>query len=601
MKSSEETMCGLFASITKKDIKHDQILHALSRRGPDAHGEYSTRFQNIEGEYQLNLFHKRLSIIDPKPESNQPFHHPNKNLTIVYNGEIYNYLEIKKELENLGHSFQTKSDTEVLLCSYLEWKEKCIQKLRGIFSFCIWDHQENSLFIARDHLGVKPLYLLNHGNEFAISSTIETLLASGLVNHHSLCQEAINHYLRYGSYDGKNTILNQIKMFPSGHFAIFKNNQLKIESYWNLNLSDKPLDISYEETIKSIKEILQKTTQLQMRADVDVGAFLSGGIDSGMLVGLMSEYTDKPINTFSIGFEGNNQLTEWNLAKLTANKFKTKHHEIKIDEDNFINSLDEFISAIDHPSVDGLNSFFVARETAKNLKVAISGLGGDEVFAGYYFYPKIYASAYSKFPKKQLLDMIPSHYMMKGNLYPTKYLNEILNRHRIIKPAPEYNLINDSLPIEDNLYLSTTSIHELKNYTSNTLLRDVDAVSMYNSLEVRVPFLDPQLIEFLLKIPDQYKISSKYNKPLLIDAFPNLLPKEIINAPKKGFEMPIGQWIEKSFSSQLDSLPPKYNFLGIDENIIKKSIQIFRKNKNHYVPIWRFIVLMLWLERNKIN
>jgi asparagine synthase (glutamine-hydrolysing) len=575
-------------------------MKSLGHRGPDGRGEKSKVVSILGQVRKLNMFHTRLSIIDPVVASNQPFYSDCSRYTLIYNGEIYNHIELRSELESLGHTFKTHSDTEVLLKCYIQWAGKAVTRLRGIFAFCIWDDEENTLFMARDHLGVKPLYLANFQKSFALSSTIEAILKSGLIESPRLRQESIDHFVEYGSFDGKNTLIDRIKMFPAGHFAIYKNEQLSIERFWKMSLPEIPLKITYEEALSEITSELKEITKLQMRADVEVGAFLSGGIDSGMLVGLMSQHTSKPIHTYSIGFEDRHELLEWELARKTAKKFQTIHTEIKIDENNFKNSLDEFIAAIDHPTVDGLNSFFVSRETGKELKVAISGLGGDETFAGYYFYPLIQKSSKSPGLLQSLAGKLPYSLSKKGKLapfrYPVKNLDSVLNIHR--KIGPHGNKINgyEHIELKNDLFLSTTSIHELENYTPNTLLRDVDAVSMYHSLEVRVPFLDPHLIDFTLQLPDNFKVSRKYNKPLLVDSFPDLLPAEIINAPKRGFEMPVGHWISRAIVDELEDLPDKCERLGIEPSIVRESIRILQQNADHYVPVWRFIVLTSWLE-----
>lgn len=598
-------MCGLFASITQKKIDSEKVLTSLKRRGPDGHGHHESEVSISGRTRQLNLLHSRLSIVDPVSASNQPFNSQDDRYSIIFNGEIYNYIELRDELAKLGHHFKTKSDTEVLLISFIQWGEKCLEHLRGIFAFCIWDHAENSLFVARDHLGVKPLYLYHSGSELILSSTIDSILKSGVTASPVLNKMALNHYIHFGSFDGQHTLIDQIKSFPPGHYATIKNDQIYVSSYWNLQVPKTPLRIEYPEAISEIKSMMIDITKMQMRADVPVGAFLSGGIDSGMLVGLMSSYTDKPLHTFSIGFEDRQDLLEWELAKKSSEKFKTIHRQIKIDEKNFRESLDEFILALDHPSVDGLNSYLVSRETAKELKVAISGLGGDETFAGYYFYPKILKSAQSPSPLIWLGNFLPRSIARKGKLpfltYPPSRLEEVLNEHRKIRPFGEGHVPTFPISYDENLFLSATTYHELNQYTVNTLLRDVDAVSMYNSLEVRVPFLDHHLVEFTLSLPDQFKVSSKYNKPLLIESFPDLLPKEVIAGPKKGFEMPIGVWISRAINEEIQSLPKKCQAIGIDPNVVEQSIEIFNQNPNQYVPVWRFIVLNRWLENHGIT
>lgn len=603
-------MCGIFGYIHSHQIDHLPILKELKNRGPDASGEKVLKL-SVQGTTSfLGMLHTRLSIIDTSNKAHQPMTDNSQRFVIVFNGEIYNYVELKSEFEKEGHIFLSNSDTEVLLTAYKKWGKNALDHLNGIFSFAIWDMEKEELFFARDQFGVKPLNYSMDGKTFLFSSELAPMLKSGLIKDPCISSEGLNSYLAFGSVSSPHTMIHNIFSLPPGHFAIWKNGTLSLSRYWGLQ-SPGPKNqlFSYQEALEQVRSHMQRIVSWQMRADVPVGAFLSGGIDSSLLVALASQVTAIPLNTFSIVFgkEGEH-LNEGHLARKTAKNYHCHHHEILISKDDFSRGIEDFIDAIDAPSVDGLNSFFVSKSVDHKLKVVLSGLGGDELFAGYPVFKDAYRSikGLNGQTLKSFLKLLPAKIINRLGLRFLSFdhlqmLDELIS-YRLLQA--EY-LHEENRPLFSvNGALDTTqqvSLFETSHYMLNTLLRDMDAVSMHHSLEVRVPFLDPQLAKFIFALPEKYKFHDHYNKPLIVEAFPDLLAKEIISSPKKGFHMPIGRWIKEILSDSLHQLPNAFQSLNLNPVLIEKALAKFRKNSDHYVNIWKYQVLDLWLKRHSLT
>lgn len=605
-------MCGIFGHISKYDLNKDLIVKELEKRGPDGQGyeKLSTHLWNTDSS--LHLFHSRLSILDLTIAASQPMHSRCGRYVLTYNGEIYNYLELKHDLEKLGHGFIGTSDTEVLLHCFMQWRESCFSKLEGIFSLAIYDRKEDQLFLARDHFGVKPLYLFEHENIFAFSSEISPLIYSGIFSKTQtpleINTDSLEHYLNFGSTKSPDTMIKHITSFPPGHYGIISKKQLKVKKYWSLESSLKKSELSYEEACSFVKEKLISTTQKQLRSDVEVGVLLSGGIDSGILTALASKHNKKSVKTFSIGFSNEgSDINELSISKLSARKNKTEHHEVIIGNEEFLESIDEFCDAIDQPSTDGLNSFFVSKVTAKYVKVALSGLGADEFFAGYpifhhYFknqkLPKVFQSLTGKNIGK-IFNKLGIPYMGVSN-----DLKSTIFDYRVIRP--QYTPSNLKGQSNLNLKRNTSNIQNLSLlesscYMRDTLLRDVDAVSMHNSLEVRVPYLDFELAQFVVSLPDEYKFNPKYNKPLLVEPFKDDLVQETYSHAKRGFEMPVGNWIQSYMNDSLKNDIYDLQAFGIQKSYIQNSFNYFEKYPANYRSIWKLIILTKWLKKHNIT
>ncbi|KAA6351946.1 Asparagine synthetase (glutamine-hydrolyzing) 1 [termite gut metagenome] len=374
-------MCGISGIITSdiQDIKEPLLLmsEAIAHRGPDSDGIYITE--------SVGLAHRRLSIVDLSANANQPMYSYDKRFVLVYNGEIYNFLELKKELND--YPYQSQSDTEIIIAAFLKWGTDSFSKFNGMFAFGLWDTVEKIFYLVRDRNGIKPVYYAKNKNQFLFSSEVRSLLASRLIPK-KLSKNGILEYFQYQTVHAPNTLIEGVSLLEAGHFLRVKMKpELQVENMIYSSFTDsfkKDVNRKSDKEIKhDIYHLLQRSVERRLIADVPIGAFLSGGIDSSILVGLMAQFTNEPVNTFNVNFD-ESEFSEAHYAQLIARKFKTNHTEIRLRPEDFLSSLPDALAAIDHPSGDGPNTWIVSREVRnRGIKVAFSGLGGDELFAGY--------------------------------------------------------------------------------------------------------------------------------------------------------------------------------------------------------------------------
>lgn len=612
-------MCGITGIITfSSEYKSDDLYSIIKRqtsflkhRGPDSEGIFVN-----DG---LALGHRRLSIIDLNETSNQPLHDESKRYTIVFNGEIYNYNEIKSSIKD--YSWQTFSDTEVILASYIKWGEKCLEKLNGMFAFAIWDSVLKELFIARDRLGVKPLYYFLKSNILIFSSEIKSITASNLVEKKINFNSVID-VLQTQSVRTPNSIIDNINQIPPGYFAKFNNNGFELQCYWkidNLNLS--PYKLSLNETILKTKELVSDSIKSRMVSDVQVGAFLSGGIDSSIVVSEMAKHTHLPIKTFSITFN-HVDFNESKYSRFISQKYSTKHEEFLLEPISLIDEIPDFFQSMDTPTVDGINTYIISKIVAKTgIKVVLSGIGGDELFAGYSGFNRY--KNFTLFPFNSLHKIlklkIPNHNRTFNKIrsFLTQEeltLNEFYKINRAIylhdetdkicnftKPNPLWINLN-SKSIKSYPILSQYSIAELTNYSLDVLLKDTDQMSMASSLEIREPFFDYKLIEFILQVPDKFKYSAQTPKSLLVKSF-NDLPNEIVYRQKKGFSFPWDSWIRSSLK---DFCGDNLSDLSKRDIFIKKGIFDiwkdfhYKRNGISWLHIWSLVCVESYLRTNKL-
>jgi asparagine synthase (glutamine-hydrolysing) len=618
-------MCGIagIIGLLANDSTHriEQMTQKLAHRGPDANNTYVKN--------TVAFGHRRLSIIDLSTGANQPFSDVSQRYTMVFNGEIYNYNEVKSLID---YPWQTTSDTEVILAAYIKWGTNCLQYLNGMFAFAIWDHQTQSLFMARDRMGVKPLYYYHHKNILVFSSEVRSMLASGLIPR-QLSENGLAGYLSGMAPRTPHSIIENVYQLLPGEYAIFKEDSLTKIIYWSLvnAAKHKPeYTLTREQTIEKTRQLFEQSVQSRMVADVKVGAFLSGGIDSSAIVALMAKHSTTPIETFSITFN-EKEFDESEYARIIAQKFETKHTELLLEPSKLINELDSYLSQVDSPTVDGINTWTVSKLVAQTgIKVALSGLGGDELFAGYPGFVRWkkldpYKTFYAMPPLGWLASLLqpiaPNRATQKTlNFLKTNpislasfYLNnranfldsELSRIYPISKTknqAPWFNL-ND--PSVSNLpTYSQYSIGELSHYTLDVLLKDTDQMSMAWALEIREPFFDYKLIEFLLSVPDEYKYSKSTPKSLLVSAMGNLLPSEIVYRPKKGFTFPWEKWFRnelKDFcNAAINDLIKKQVF---NKHELEWRWQGFLKHDKRvsWQHIWTFVMLSRWMEINQID
>ncbi|HLF63649.1 MAG TPA: asparagine synthase (glutamine-hydrolyzing) [Saprospiraceae bacterium] len=611
-------MCGLdgfyrFNSVVnEEDVKVvKQMTSHLAHRGPDAEG--------IFHHGHCALGHRRLSIIDLDKRSNQPFTDHSGRYTIVFNGQIYNYNEIKADLTE--YPFRTTSDTEVILAGYAKWGAQCLGKMNGMFALAIYDTVEQTLFIARDRLGVKPLYYYMNSKVFLFASEIRALLSAGLIPK-KVSHTALQEYLFFQAPACPNSILEDIHQLPPAQYAYVREGQMHASSYWTFGATAPEQPDNYALAIKDVRHLLQESVRRRMISDVPLGAFLSGGIDSSAIVELMSQ-VEQGVNTFSIVFQ-EADYDESQYSDLIANKYATHHHKLLLSPQQFLEEVPNALNAMDSPSADGMNTYVVSKLTRQaGVTVAMSGLGGDELFAGYHNFKvwknmKRYGffmlpaplrsvltasiSTSAEESRRERMAILSGSDGILTKAYPAfrqvmgSKLVASITRDKGKDPMLfERNGLNDGFGI-----LSQYSIAELTNYTRNVLLKDTDQFSMASGLEVREPFFDHLLVDYVMRLPDKWKLGST-PKRLLSDAMGELLPNEIVMRKKKGFLFPWAHWLKNELqdfaAEHIEFLADRQEFDG-DE--VRKVWLQFKKNASAipWVYIWQLVALSHWLRKN---
>lgn len=617
-------MCGIagILSFTNSTAPLEQInsmTDAIAHRGPDADGHF------VEG--RIALGHRRLSIIDLSPSGNQPFSSANNRYQLVFNGELYNFKEVKATITD--HSFKSTGDTEVLVEAWSRWGLAALPKFKGMFAFAIWDHQEETLWLVRDRLGVKPLYYAEQSNCLLFASEIRSILASGLVKK-ELNTDALAGFFRYQSVPGPDTIIKGIRELKAGCWMKIKDGKLESGSWWDIQShSAFTPPASRQQAQSEILRLLRSAVEQRLVSDVPVGAFLSGGIDSSAVVALMAEVSNRPPETFNISFSEKG-FDESGYAELVAKKFNTRHHTILQKPEYMLDNLLPALAAMDTPSGDGINSYVVSKAIREaGITVALSGIGGDELFAGYPFFRQFrqvqkykYAWALTTPVRKLMASLLGSGSSRKDRLkqllqVPSPQIENLYPIFRqIITPAAHQKLIRIGLPAADPVQralqnlerlhdfpeYSQVSIAEYLGYTQYTLLKDTDQMSMAVSLEVREPFFDHELIEYVLQIPDQLK-EPEFPKQLLVESLGERLPHEVVHRRKQGFVFPWEQWMKTTLRSfceaEIQELS-KRDF--INGRALQLQWQQFLKGDTsiRWIELWLFIILSHWLKKNEL-
>ncbi|MFM7729979.1 MAG: asparagine synthase (glutamine-hydrolyzing) [Flavobacteriales bacterium] len=620
-------MCGIagivhYSNPSAAEESVRRMTDAMQHRGPDASGFWSNE--------ACVLGHRRLSIIDTSEAGNQPFHSEDGSITLVFNGEIYNYLELRKSLKS-DYTFKTNSDTEVIIAVYRTWGIEGVRRLNGMFAFGLWDNQAKKFFLVRDRVGIKPLYYVDAALGFAFASEIRSLLAGGVARR-KINRKAIGEYLSYQTVHAPMTILEDVKMLPPGHHLVIDHKGSHIQRYWYPAAPRMIAEYDKrEDALRDIAKTLKSGVAMQMRADVPFGAFLSGGIDSSAIVALMSEVSTQPISTFSIAFR-EKEFDEREHSRKIAKLYQTDHHEIELSADDFRKMIPEALASMDHPSGDGPNTYVVSKATrAAGIKMALSGLGGDEVFAGYDVFKRIH-----RINEMMWINRIPHFIRSQAGKTIQRYkpgpsgekIRELLELKRIT-PHSAYTLTRKILPdawiasiignteqddqflqkdIMDSFHLdlpllSNISMAEMQTYMQDVLLRDSDQMSMAHALEIRVPFLDHELIERVIRVRDNWKYPHT-PKQLLTEALGNRIPDSIIHRPKMGFTFPWNQWMRgelKSFcEEQLNHLK---RCDAIQHDAILALWQRFLNGDPSitWSRMWPMVVLGHWMNQHDIE
>jgi asparagine synthase (glutamine-hydrolysing) len=610
------------------------MLQTLTPRGPD---DSDVLFYS---EQAVSLGHRRLSIIDLSASGRQPMSDPSGRFSITYNGEIYNYLELRQELKGYGYVFNTQTDTEVLLMAYRHWGQECLRRLRGMFAFAILDRgpefgpaalEKNStpgaphLFLARDRFGIKPLLYTQTRNGFAFASELKALLAADLVDR-AVRPEAVVEYLGYGAVSQPGTIVEGVFQLEPGTAMYVSKGGQRIDTlrYWDLAQAsnrhrENLAGLDYPEQVRLIRTLLEDATRYHLIADVPVGAFLSGGVDSTAVCALMQRLTDKPVQTFSIGFQEAVEVTdESSFARQAAEFIGCEHKEVLLSGRDIQACFDAVITALDQPSIDGTNAYLVSQAASRKVKVAISGLGGDELFAGYTHF-KAYQQAAGH--KSTLLDHAAA---FVHELRPSRFTNtrahnagdvqkrltlirNIANHKKLQKqvsaplvpfcqPYVHPALLNGDLPDWDPV--SQLSYAECKGYLKNTLLRDNDVMSMAHSLEVRPVLLDHKLAEHAVALPPEAKIRNGRLKAALVDSVQDLIPSECWQRPKKGFELPFASWMNGPLVDRFQEVFCSEGARQIFQESFRKKMFAYARKKAIPRKAWASFALLSWMEQS---
>ena len=575
-------MCGITGIFAFNEIGRMQLIHlenatqALSKRGPDHHQTYLDQL--------VGLGHRRLSIIDTSNAAHQPMSDQSERYTLVFNGEIYNYKSLKKELSQKGYTFRSEGDTEVLLNLLIDQGKEAINKLNGFFAFAFFDKAANKLLIARDRLGIKPLLIYQDADKFLFASEMKSMLTYTI--RREINKEALNYYLQLNYTPAPLTMIRDVyKLLPGELMEITADGTATKSAYYQIPapVSDhSAVDFSYDQAKSKLITLLEASVADRMVSDVPLGAFLSGGIDSSVITAIASKQTDQ-LKTFSIGYKDDKFFDETHYAEAVAKKFNTDHTVFSLSRQELLDHVDDAIDYIDDPFADSsaLPVFILSKKTRQHVTVSLSGDGADEIFSGYNKHAawqkaasggilngivKIGGPLFGLMPKSRsgkagnlFRQLLRFSKMLK--LTPTEryWFLATFQQHEVVAKllTSDYYQWNEEIK---NAYLSNLDgksfnhflLTDSKLVLPNDMLTKVDLMSMANHLEVRVPFLDHRVVEFANSLPASYKIHGGIRKRVLQDAFREILPSELYNRPKKGFEVPLLSWFNNELKYTLE-------------------------------------------------
>lgn len=619
-------MCGIAGFTGYGDRRIGEIMiQSIRHRGPD--------FQAVFFQNNICLAHARLSIIDVNPRSNQPFFNQSKDLAIVFNGEIYNFPEVKKELLKLNkYNFITSSDTEVLLTAYEEYGINCLEKIHGMFAFAIYDFSKNELFIAKDRMGKKPLYYTECSDgSFVFASELKAIMKHPSVKK-ELNLEAINQYLTFDYIPAPGTInKNVFKLNPAQYLIVKKGRIAEKKFYWQHNFETNNT-ITFNDSLKKLDLLLDAATNRRLMSDVPLGVFLSGGLDSSTIAYYAQKHSTSQIKTFSLGFE-DKSYDEQNYALQVANFLKTDHHFQILTPNKTLDLIEEIFPFMDEPFADAsiIPTYYLAKFTRQHVTVALGGDGSDELLAGYptFLADKI-KTAFQILPTKsintllKLAHLLPAsdknisidfkikqflqgftskrnhiHQLWLGSFIPQNkkqlFRENIFNQ---LEDKQGLNIIDTYFENKIKNDFNTITNYYYQTYLHDDILTKVDRSSMYNSLEVRAPFLDTDVVEFLDTLPKKYKLKGFEGKYLLKKLMEGKLPHNIIYRPKKGFGIPLSDWIRNDLKVTI-----RETLLANDNLFNRNYIELllsehYSKKYNHRKLIWNLYVLKKCLHEN---
>jgi asparagine synthase (glutamine-hydrolysing) len=623
-------MCGIVGIVRNDKADVDGALlgrmcAAIRHRGPDEDGFY------LNGPVGLGM--RRLAIIDLK-SGQQPIHNQDRTAWIVFNGEIYNYRQLRAQLEELGHHFYTNSDTEAIVHAYDQYGADCPKHLRGMFAFAIWDERTQELFLARDRVGKKPLLYAEVNGQFIFGSEFSALLEHPGVSK-DIDAEALDHYLSFMCVPAPLTAYRVIRKLEPGHSLRYRRGEIKLERYWQLDFSKK-LEISEAEAGQRAIDLLRDAVKVRLMSEVPLGAFLSGGIDSSAVVALMSEVSSTPVKTFAIGFE-EQDYSELHHARRVAEHVGAEHHEFIVRPDA-LEVLPLLVEHYGEPYADSsaIPTYYVARETRKHVTVALNGDGGDESFAGYERYAAMrLAETYRRLPQmlrenlvRQAVELVPSSETKRGRVRSMKRFIQSASLDKVERYlrwvsvfdgaakrglyTPDFERQTQHVSGADVLapwfarangsgIVDAALLTDVMTYLPNDLLVKVDIATMAVSLEARSPFLDHQVMEFAASLPEKFKLRGLTTKYLLKRMLKQLLPAENLDRRKMGFGVPLGHWFRGRLQSFLrETLLSEASLKRglFKPEAVTQLVELHTRGERDYShQLWTLLMLELWFQR----
>ena len=621
-------MCGICGKLTfAPDSRGDSLevrkmLDPIRHRGPDDEGIYCG--------CQIALGHRRLSIIDLNT-GHQPLSNEDGTVWIVFNGEIYNYRELRRYLLQRGHAFRTESDTEVIVHLYEELGPGCLEKLRGMFAFAIWDEKQRSLLLARDRVGIKPLYYYKDNEFLAFGSEIKSILALPEVKR-ELLPEMLDRFLTFYYMPGEETLLKNVYKIPPGHYLVVKHGKTEICRYWDFDFSKSSEEMTQSETEKRLLDLLAESVELHMISDVPVGFLLSGGVDSTAMLSFASEKSNQALRSYTVGFDAEGVVDERPYARLAAKTFRTCHNEITISPEDFIEFMPKYVWHMEEPICDppAIALYYVSKLASHDVKVLISGEGGDEAFAGYSTYrnfswferfkPFLRALNPSWMPALSGMNSIlhstrvarylpllhsafedyyysrvSSPWQYFNREFPSLYSDEFGNqvdKARSLDPIRRYHRAARNYALVDRmLYVDS------KSWLPDDLLVKADRMTMANSVELRVPLLDHAVLEFAASLPVRYKVNRTTTKYIARKALSSRVPKPILQRPKAGFPVPYESWLANGMRSWVRDILFDSRTLSrgyFKRRAIEDVVARNERSGNYGKEVFSLITLELW-------
>jgi asparagine synthase (glutamine-hydrolysing) len=628
-------MCGIngiaFSSRSGQLVTRpvlEAMRDVITHRGPDEEGIF------IDGN--VGLGHRRLSIVDVA-SGHQPMTNEDGSLHITYNGEIYNHADYRESLKAAGHVYQTHCDTETILHLYEEHGSSCVDYLRGMFAFAIWDQRKQELFIARDRLGVKPLYYVRRDDgSFFFGSEIKALLEAGAVRA-EINYAVLSDYLANHAPSGEETLFHGVKRLLPGHVLTWHDGDVTIRRYWDVDFSKDETEVRDDQTyIKQWSDLFRESVRLRLMADVPLGMFLSGGIDSSAIAAVMSGMVSEPIKTFSVAFK-EREANELEYARLVAEAYKTNHHEIVVSPEQFFEALPRLVwhedEPLAHPSSVAL--YFVSHLAAQHVKVVLTGEGSDELLAGYGRYRRTIwnlsmGRRYNKLTPSFARDVLRNQI---ENTLPTGRIRQKLMRTFLVLSPELESIYFDNFavfpsPMQQHMFTQETRerMHEIDPYVElrrvlarakdmslldgllyadiktylHELLMKQDQMSMATSLESRVPFLDHKLVEFTARMPDSMKLRGQTTKYVLRESMKGVLPEKILTRSKMGFPVPIGTWFRGPFKSVIDEYVLSERALSrriFAPDFVRQIVSRHQAGEDHSERLWSLLNFEIWLRQ----